>query len=342
MTAGTGIVAQISTYPMDVRHLELLLPHHVRVWGPMVDRIVVTIDTHQSRSGRYRGSNFDESLVRLRRLVDEARATCPQLEVADVDYSDDTRRAVARYFFDIDSIPIKAWDGGPFYSYFFGLFVARAQYVMHFDGDMLFGGGSRSWMRDAIACMEQRPDVLATAPFPGPPRADGAIFGHTAQAGFEHRREDMTCLAYRHMHLSTRAFMIDLNRFKSVLGAFPRIAPSFAQRMKARLLGNPPLAREAEVVLSQTLQSSKLYRVDLVGESPGLWSLHPPYRSEEFYRRLPELIRAVETAEVPEGQRGHYDVNDSMIDWTQARAANHWHRRYLRMLRQRMTSLSFT
>jgi hypothetical protein len=140
------------------------------------------------------------------------------------------------------------------------------------------------------------------------------------------------------MHVSSRAFMIDLNRFKSVLGAFPQIRPSPAQRLKARLLGNPPDAREAEVVMSETMQRAGLYRVDLVGSAPGLWSLHPPYRCEEFYRRLPDLVRAVETGVVPEGQRGHYDVNDSMVDWSAARLENHWRRRYMRMLRQRMAS----
>jgi hypothetical protein len=83
-----------------------------------------------------------------------------------------------------------------------------------------------------------------------------------------------------------------------------------------------------------------LYRIDMLGSPPGIWSLHPPYRSEEFYQRLPELIRAVETGAVPEGQRGHYDLNDSIIDWTSARTANQWHRRYMRMIRDRLTSSS--
>jgi hypothetical protein len=331
-----GIAAQMSTYPTDVRHVEYLLPHQIRVWSGMVDRMVVTIDTHQSPSGRYRGDDFDANLAKLRELIDDARKNYPQLEVLDVDYSEAAQRAVARYFFDVDSIPIKAWDGGPFYSYFYGLFVADAQYVMHFDGDMMFGGGSRTWMQEAIACMEQRPDVLVTAPLPGPPHARGEIFGHEAYGGFMYTREALPDLAFRHQHVSTRAFMIDLNRFKDKLGAFPRLRPSQRQRLKSRLLGNRPDAREAEVVLSRTLQDSALYRIDLLGSPPGLWSLHPPYRSEEFYRRLPELIDAVESGTVPDAQRGNYDMNDSMIDWTEARAANHWRHRYLRMIRQRL------
>jgi hypothetical protein len=323
---------------MDVGHVEHLLPHQIRAWGDGVDRFVVTIDTHQTRSGRYHVSNFAANLAKLRQLVQDAGRHCAKLEVFDVDYSESMRREVARFFFGVDSIPIKAWDGGPFYSYFFGLYVTQAQYVMHFDGDMLFGGQSVRWMQDSIACLEQRPDVLVTAPFPGPPRADEQIFGHQQVVrGFRPTREPLPQLAFRHQDVSTRAFMIDLQRFKSKLGAFPLSRPTLVQQLKARLLGHSPEVLPAEVVLSEALQSHGLYRIDLVGSSPGMWSLHPPYRSAEFYRRLPEFIRAVETNSVPEGQRGHYDLNDSMIDWTEARESNRWFRRYLRMAQQRLT-----
>jgi hypothetical protein len=340
MTPKQGIVAQMSTYPMDVRHVEYLLPHQIRSLRGMVDRIVVTIDTHQSQNGRYRVDNFNQNLDRLRQLVGDARRTYPGLQVLDVDYSESTQRAVARYFFDLDSIPIKAWDGGPFYSYFYGLYAADAQYVMHFDGDIIFGGGSKTWVRDAITCMERRPDVLVTAPFPGPPRADGKIFGHGALERIAVPESATSELSYRHTDVSTRVFMIDINRFKEKLGAFPCERPSATQQLKSRLLGNVPEAREAEVILSNTIRRSGLCRIDMLGRAPGFWSLHPPYRSEEFYRRLPEIISAVEGGSVPEGQRGHYDLNDTMVDWTQARADNHWRRRYLKMIRRRLAGVA--
>jgi hypothetical protein len=338
MTVRHGVAAQMSTYPMDVRHLEHLLPHQIRALGGMVDRFVVTIDTHQSRSGRYRVANFQENLERTRHLIQEAARTFPKLVFADVDYSPAMQREVSRYFFGVDSIPVKAWDGGPFYAYFFGLYVAQARYVFHIDGDIMFGGFSNTWIRDAIACFEQHPDVLVTAPFPGPPRADGRIFGHLEQGEAAVTREPLESLAYRHRDVSTRVFMIDLNRFKERLGVFPLLAPGPRQRLKSKLLGNPPNVREAEVLMTQTMQRSGLSRIDLLGSAPGFWTLHPPYRSEEFYRKLPELVRALESGNVPEGQLGHYDLNDSMIDWSSAREANRWHRRYLRMLRHRLAS----
>ena len=334
-----GRVAQISTYPMDLPHVEHLLPHQIEALQGMVDRIVITIDTHQSRSGRYRGSRFQERLDELRRVLTAAQLTCPKLHIFDVDYSEPARRAVARYFFGADTLPIKAWDGGPFYAYFFGLFIADAQYVMHLDGDILFGGGSPTWMNEAVELMNRHRDVLLMAPFPGPPRSDGQVFGHRNCRPMHATDGTPISMALRHGDMSTRIFLIDLNRFKTEIGTLPLLQPGFLQRVKSRLLGNSPDALEAEVLLSKTLERAQLGRIDYLGSTPGMWTLHPPYRSAEFYRRLPELIATIETNTVPEGQRGHYDVNDTMIDWSSARAANHWSRRYLKMIGQRFAGL---
>ena len=69
-----------------------------------------------------------------------------------------------------------------------------------------------------------------------------------------------------------------------------------------------------------TLMNSKcLHRVDFLGAGGGMWSLHPLYRSPSFYEKLPELIQRVEEGDIPDGQRGDYDLNDSMLDWSDVR-----------------------
>ncbi|WP_197424799.1 capsular biosynthesis protein [Bordetella sp. N] len=328
------VAAQISMYPMDYPHAALLLPHQLRVWSPMVDRVLVTIDTHRSTSGRYRGSHFDEYRAKLLQLARDLRGDFPQLDVIEVDYGTAARREVAQSFFGTDDIPVKAWDGGPFYAYFYGMHHSRARHIVHFDGDMLFGGGSTRWVEDAIACTEQDPTVLLTGPFPGPPAPDAAIHGHGLPA--PQRLDIAGAPAYRFQSVSTRIFMLDMERLRATLGTLPLLRPSALQRMKSHLLGNPPDVREAEVILGEVLRQHGLYRVDLLGSAPGLWSLHPPYRGAEFYRKLPELIAAVESGQVPAAQRGHYDVHDSMIDWSQQRAATRRHKRWLRMLKDRL------
>ena len=72
-----------------------------------------------------------------------------------------------------------------------------------------------------------------------------------------------------------------------------------------------------------------------------MWSLHPPYRSENFYQQLPELIQKIETGNIPEAQRGHHDLNESLVDWTSARAAlkqNRWWKRLGKRLKQKFVN----
>jgi hypothetical protein len=143
-------------------------------------------------------------------------------------------------------------------------------------------------------------------------------------------------MAYRANFISTRLFMLDQERFQSEIGRLPLIRPGQTAcaswigpirlegfwhglfwRIKARADGNPPF-EFAEVCFSHAMAERGLYRIDLLGSGPGMWSLHPPHRSALFYERLPELMNAVEREDIPDGQRGDHDMNDSMIDWSTA------------------------
>ncbi|RKP53594.1 glycosyltransferase family 2 protein [Pararobbsia silviterrae] len=326
--------AQISTYPLDFPHMAHLLAHQIRVWSPMVERIVVTIDTFRSRSGRYRGEDYDKNLHALRELALGLAKVHPEVEVVEVDYSPQARREVARALFGSDDMPVKAWDGGPFYAYFYGLHHAQARYIAHFDGDMLFGGASPTWMNEAIACMEADPDVLMTSPFPGPPRADHAILGHDDP--LLRRVPDLAYPAYRFESASTRIFMIDMARLRDRVGPLPLERPKASSRIKAKLLGNPPDVIEAEQLLGIVLRRHGLHRIDMLGTGNGLWSLHPPYRGPRFYAQLAQLVEAVESNRIPDAQRGHYDVHDSLIDWSSERLRTRRHKRLLRLLKDRL------
>jgi hypothetical protein len=61
--------------------------------------------------------------------------------------------------------------------------------------------------------------------------------------------------------------------------------------------------------------------IGFLGSEGGLWSLHPPYRSERFYTELPNLIRRVESDDIPDEQRGDFDINDAMLNWSDVRPA---------------------
>lgn len=319
------VCLQINLAPLDAPHVRHALPHQMRVLANQVDEVQFTVDIHQSKASRYRTANYDAKLVELRKILKNVCAEYAHVYVVDVDYRPETMAKVARMFIGGDFIPKKAENGSPIYPYLFGLFHAQADYVFHMDSDMLYGGGSQTWIREAISMLESNRDVLACNPLAGPPRHDGKLTKQIAE------RLDMDYPAYRFGGLSTRVFILDRRRFVSDELKIPLCRPRFVKHMQSFLNNTPPYLA-LEVCLSALMQSKGLHRVDFLGAGAGMWSLHPVYRSPSFYSELPKIIQRVEEGDIPEGQRGDYDLNDSMLDWSDVRKRNTILRRLSRNL----------
>jgi hypothetical protein len=317
-TAGE-VVLQVSLAPVDFPHARHILPHQIRCWREQVDRILLTVDTRPG-SGRYA-----EGWARHERdfgaLLAAVTAGDPKVGVVEVDYSPQASAALSAAFLGGADVPVKDSYGAPFHAYLFGLLAAGAQYVLHADADMLYGGGSPTWMREALEVLRTREDALVAGPYPGPPLQDGRIPGAVAarHAAAQRYGSAPTALALgfpaaQFSHLSTRSFLIDLHRFRATVGAL-RVEATSPPRFSTVSPGPAPL----ETALSRALTEHHLTRVDLLGSGPGMWVLHPPFRTEAFLRDLPAIIARVEAGDVPDGQRGDFDLNDAMVDWSAAR-----------------------
>jgi hypothetical protein len=120
--------------------------------------------------------------------------------------------------------------------------------------------------------------------------------------------------------MSTRIFLMDRARLSDRVGPMALPPPVLIRsRLKAMLKGNPLVAMP-EQFMTMAMRRHGLARIDALGTAPGVWSLHPVYRSPAFYEALPDLIRRVESGDVPDEQRGHYDVVDALFDFSEARA----------------------
>jgi hypothetical protein len=316
-----GVSLQINLAPTDLPHARHILPHQLRQFGAQVDEVVLTVDLHRSR-GRY-GAAWHDRLPGLRELVEAQCRHFPHVRQHEVDYSPEAHDAVSVQFFGGAQIPAKDWNGAPFYAYFAGLHEVSHRYVLHMDSDMLFGGGSQTWIAEACHRLETDPDAFACNPLAGPPTGDGSLRSQTL------RSVPGEPSAFRAAGVSTRILFVDLHRFAERIGRLPLLRPSRRRIWQAKLEGNDSYEL-AERILSVTIAEHGMDRVDFLGEAPGMWAVHPPLRSELFYERLPHLIRQIETGSVPEGQRGCHDLNDSMIDWASARQPA-WKRRALRL-----------
>jgi hypothetical protein len=310
MTDSSLVTLQINVAPMDLRHVRETLPHQLRQLGSQVAEILLVMDA--SRNPRVDPDAWQRGSTGLRELAERCREDHENLRLIEVDTSGATKRQVAEAFANGQDIPEKNWRGAPIYAYFFGLWAAQNDYVFHMDSDMMYGGGSQTWVHEAVALLQARPDVLLCSPLPGPPTADGHLTAQTLP------REPLDSLAYRADQVSTRVFMLDRARLRAQPHQLSFLAPSRRKVLLAHIDGYPPYDC-AEAMLSLALVANDLIRIDFLGHDPGLWSVHPPYRSELFYERLPSLIKAIEAGDVTDAQRGNYDVDDSMIDWSSAR-----------------------
>jgi hypothetical protein len=318
------VTLQISLAPTDLPHAVHILPHQLQQWAGQVDEVLLVLDTHQSR-GRF-AEGWEERLPKMRLLIDQCCATYPNTYVREVDYSPEVMAKVGSLFFDQPSVPTKDFRGGPFYSYFFGLYAAKHNYVFHLDSDLIFGGGSKTWITEAVKLLADKNDILTCSPLPGPPTSDGQLKTQTAEL------EPYTSLAFRFASLSSRLFLLDRERFISKIQRLRLNPPALSNILKAWVEGNPPY-EIPEILFTQAMLEHRLYRVDFLGQEPGMWSIHPPYRSETFYQKLPEIIQLIEAGNVPEGQRGDYDLNDCLIDWSDVRMAlekKYWFRRLIK------------
>lgn len=328
------VTLEITVSPVDWRHAEHVLPHQMRQWAGQVDDVQFTLNAQASR-GRYGAADLRQR-GSLEALLADLTAEHPHARTLPVDYSDRAVAAVSEGFYGGRPVPPRNHDGGPFYSYLFGWHAARHDLVLHMDSDMLFGGGSQAWVDEALEVLRTEPEVLCCSPLPGPPTPDGLlperIERQHAAAGSPPRLEQRPWPAYRLSGCSTRLWLFDRRRLVDALGPLPLERPRLRSHLRARLEGHPAYELP-EVTLSRLMQRNGFSRLDLLGSGPGMWSLHPTMRSEHFYQQLPALIGRIERGDVPEAQRGDYDLNDSMIDWTSGRGAlrrNTWWRRLSR------------
>ena len=185
-----------------------------------------------------------------------------------------------RYFPAAPAYPEKAFDGGPFHAYFYGLMKAEAAYVVHMDSDMLFGGGSQTWLDEAIRWLQTTPQALFAGPLPGPPTRDGNLPDvHRSLPGVlaigAPERLAAAYPAYRFKSVSTRIFVLDCVRFESAANPRELIPPGIKGRLRARLFGQSPLSMPAEEILTWNMMRNGLRRVDFLGLGEGMYSLPP-------------------------------------------------------------------
>ena len=305
--AADGVTLKISLSPRDHQYIKYLLPHQLKTWHSQVNEVLIVFDLHG-----YDTAEYHDIIKHIEGFVHSLKKEYPAISLIKVDYSAEARKAVSAAYFGSKRVPLKTHRYGPYYSYFYGIFKARYNYVLNTDCDLFFGGDNPDWVNQAMGLMSTDNTVISCSPYPGPPRTDYKLMdqqGKTDQSSLKKIIFDS---------FSTRIFFINKQSFINKLCPLPIRLANLNTMLRAIIRGNP-LYMLPEDVITDIMLEKKLVRIDFLGAENGLWSLHPPFRNSQFYTDLPKLVSDIESNNIPDEQRGYYDINDSMINWEDAR-----------------------
>ena len=303
-----NVTLQINVTADDLKHCKYLLYHQLDLFCTQVNEVLLTYDSQPRKI--LNEDIFAKNTSDFRAFIDELVPKYNNVRVHEIDYSQDTIDKITETFYK-RTIPTHDYRGAPIYGYLFGIYEARNDYVIHLDSDMFFGGMSKTWIKEAVELLESDDQILSVSPLPGPPHPEKKLVKQIPYFNYKNKEY------YFGFHsLSTRIFLCNRkNLFGQLRFHRPKLR-DWAFSIYEKLPGVETL----EITIEKYMQRANLIRIDFKGEDPGLWSIHPSYRSDEFYTKIPEMIDRVVKNDVPESQLGYYDFSMDFIDWSDALA----------------------
>jgi hypothetical protein len=246
--------------------------------------------------------------------AEELQACCAQLlqagvvdAIVPIDYSPGYRRRIYRKHFAGPMRRTHSNGGYPILGSIAAVEESRADYLVHFDSDMLlYQEPGFNWIDEGIRLLREHPDIVAVLPRSGPPHRDGRLRQQeeTGEA-FQTDARGLYCFKT----FTSRVFLIDRRGFDRVLPLRPRLP--VVELLRNYLTGYNTMP-EWEVMVGYRLRETAFVRADLA--STRAWTLHPEERGERFEAMLPDVIARIESGSYPPEQGGYYDLQLDL--WT--------------------------
>lgn len=285
--------------PRDYSMVKTMLPHQLRQWGRQVDEIVVYIDLGPQMVMHPIVSLIEE-------LIKPWRSA--RIEIINYD-SKIVNQKFREIFKAYPKNVLKDWRGTAIYQYVYILTSSRNKYLLHMDSDMIFGGGSQTWMNEALQMMNSREEVIVCEPLSGPPSPTGPKKQRYLNA---FQIDDQ--IVYKYQHIGTRIFLLHTERFFTVLGAQIPWQNVVTWKSLMNYHRTKSLAQLFEIMFSAGMKQHQVFRLMFEGKEPGMWTLHPLYKPEKYIQKMGEIVSAVEAGNIPEKQRGEYDLAEAIMD----------------------------
>ncbi|NBC81819.1 MAG: hypothetical protein GVY19_00405 [Bacteroidetes bacterium] len=299
----TNVSYQINISPFDIEMTRHLLEHQVNFFKDQVAEVLITYNLSEELLS---DPGYKEKHERTMKLIDSL--TDDKVRYITVDYSEKMINEVFDYFYkNLKNRPLFDCKGTPIYAFIYGFYQCKYDLVFHIDGDMFFAGTSKVWMKEAVELLESDPKLLTVSPHPGPPHPDGILLEQ------RYSKTDKPYV-FEFDHMGTRVCLFDRRDLHQKL--FYQL-PTLKNIVYAKVF-KKPMMDLMERIISKYMRMNGLKRIDFLGSDGGVYTLHPLYRSQEFFDNIPRIIEDMQNNNIAEEQRGRYNMY-TFIDWTEAK-----------------------
>ncbi|MGH7517638.1 MAG: hypothetical protein ACREOC_09235 [Gemmatimonadales bacterium] len=291
---------------IDTPFMLQTIPHLVRSCRFPFARRVLVVDTAPLGRRYRRRPNIG--------TAEELNACCTQLlqagvmdAIMPIDYSPHYRRRTYQKHFTGLMRQTHSSGGYPILGSIFAIEESRADFLVHFDSDMLlYQDSGFSWIEEGIKLLRDHPDLLAVLPRSGPSSRDGRL-RQQEERGQAYEPDVRGIFSFK--TFTSRVFLIERRRFERLLPLRPPLPVMELLRNYFTARNTMP---EWEVMVGSRLRKTGFVRAELM--SPRAWTLHPEERGQRFEAALPNVIARVEAGYYPAEQGGYYDL---LLDhWT--------------------------
>ena len=248
--------------------------------------------------------------------MEQLREACQTLldrgvvdRVTDIDYNPNLRKALYQKHFGLPLNPTHNWKGYPIYGSLYSLEAIEGEYILHFDSDMMmYQAVDHDWISAAISLIEKRSEVVAVRPLGGPPTQNE---NQLAKIAYRYDPDGF----YGFKFFSSRAYLLSRQRFEQLLPMpvlwkgtrhdWYNALPNGLRTYINHATGTDRLD-SWELMVSRQFELGRWLRASLA--SPQAWTLHPNFRSPEFFAALPFILANIEAGRFPAEQAGEYDL----------------------------------
>ena len=286
------------TGPSEMPFLDVMLRHLLRVCAHDFRDVILVADD-LPKEGRTEESLRD-MMTALRAMERDALAS---RIVTLSSVHDDAQRIYGKYFGCVPTV-VRDRRGIPLLGFVAGLELARTDFVVHFDSDILLhqDKGHR-WVSAGMNLMRRDPLAMFVAPRPGRPTRDGRLRGQLVEPTRDAEGN------FRFKHFSSRRFLVSKRRLEALLPT--RLLYTSRRDRILMKLGFGNAVQMWEESVNAALRRSMYYRVHLY--DPGTWTVHCKHHGQEWLAALPTIMAQVEAGRFPDGQAGYYDLK--LTDW---------------------------